>query len=283
MVIRIYQLKEVETFSLLGECMKSLLLISIFILFSSCTKKSEVIYSGQRVIIKPTKSGISDVDIIKWNVGMMRNITVSRGVQITVDFPVIAKEHLRFLVDKYGVDSWIIKVKRKGMMRNETMGYLYVPIILPGQKNLMRINQLSTGSFKVFYAASAVSSRFSNLPCPAFNHDLLIEKVELTSSDPLVTNITVSPVEEQRILAKVEEFNYAHTTINGGKELRGDYFLEIAFYNKERKVKLSNFIELPGVGKIVREKSIPITGCENYKIPPRGKDENKYNKFQWKN
>jgi hypothetical protein len=263
--------------------MKALLFVFLFLIASSCTKKSEVIYSGQRVIIKPAESGIGDIDIVKWNVGMMRNIEISRGIQMTVDFPRIEKKHLRFLVDKYGVDSWIIKVKRKGMMRNETMGYLYIPIILPGQKNVMRINQLSTGSFKVYYAASAVSSRFSNLPCPAFKHDLIIEKVALESSSSLVTDLVVSPVEEQRILAKVEEFSYAHSIINGGEELRGEYYLEIAFYNKERKVKLSNFIQLDGVGKVLRERSVPITGCENFKVPPRGRDENKYQKFQWNN
>lgn len=261
--------------------MKTLFLIVSTLLFISCDKKSEVIYSGKRVIIKPVNAGIADIDIMKWKVGMMRNITISRGVQVTVNFPKIAKEHLRFLVDKYSIDSWVVKVKRRGMMRNETIGYLYVPIILPGQKNVMRINQLSTGSFKVFYAASAVSSRFSRLPCPAFKHDYLIEKVDIQRTKPLMTKLVVSPVEEQRILAKVEEFNYSNTVINGGKELRGEYYLEIAFYNKERKVKLSNWIELDGVAKVLRERSIPLKGCENFKIPPRGKDENLYKKFNF--
>ena len=263
--------------------MKLLSILFVLLITISCDKKSEVIYSGQRVIIKPVSAGVEDIDVVRWKVGLMRNLTVSRGIQIVVNFPKIDKKHLHFLVDKYGVDSWVIKVKRRGMMRNETMGYLYIPLILPGQKNVMRINQLSTGSFKVYYAASAVSSRFSNLPCPAFNHDLLIEKVELVTSNPLVTNLVVSPVEEERILAKVEEFNYANTVINGGKELRGEYYLEIAFYNKKRKVKLSNFIELAGVGKVVRERSVPISGCENYTIPPRGEDENLYKKFNFGN
>jgi hypothetical protein len=261
--------------------MKVLFLLATVFLFFSCDKNSEVIYSGKRVIIKPKNAGIEDIDIIKWKVGMMRNITISRGVQIIVNFPTIDKKHLRFLVDKYGVDSWIVKVKRRGMMRNETMGYLYIPIILPGQKNSMRINQLSTGSFKVFYAASAVSSRFSRLPCPAFKHDYIVEKVEVARTSPLMRKLVVSPVEEQRILAKVEEFNYAHTIVNGGEELRGEYYLEIAFYNKERKVKLSNWIELDGLAKVLRERSVPLKGCENFKIPPRGKDENLYQKFNF--
>lgn len=263
--------------------MKIFLVLLFSFLFLSCDKKSEVVYSGKRVIIRPINTGLEKISIIKWKVGMMRNITISRGVQMIINFPNIDKKHLRFLVDNYGVDSWVIKVKRRGMMRNETMGYLYVPIILPGQKNIMRINQLTTGSFKVFYAASAVSSRFSRLPCPAFKHDYLIEKVDLERSSPLVTNLIVSPVEEERILARVEEFNYANTVVNGGKELRGEYYLEIAFYNKERKVKLSNWIELDGVAKVLRERSVPIAGCENYKIPPRGKEENLYKKFNFGN
>ena len=263
--------------------MKIFIFLASTLFFSSCDKYSEVIYSGQRVIIKPVNAGIEDISIVRWKVGMMRNITISRGVQITVNFPKIEKEHLRFLVDKYGVDSWVVKVKRRGMMRNETMGYLYVPLILPGQKKSMRINQLSTGSFKVFYASSSISSRFSRLPCPAFKHDYLIEKVGMKKSSPLMKKIVVSPIEEERILARVEEFNYANTVVNGGKELKGNYNLEIAFYNKKRKVKLSNWIELDGVAEVLREKSVPLSGCENFKIPPRGKEENLYKKFNFGN
>lgn len=255
-----------------------ILLITVLL---SCQKKSEVTYDGERVTIKPTESSIVDIDTLPWKVGMLRNIEISRGVQVTFTFPQLETKDLRYLVDKFGIDSWIVKVKRRGMMRNETIGYLYVPIILPGQKNAMRINQLKKGSFRILYSASSVSTRFSNLPCPAFKHDYLIEKIGLGDEKPLSTKISVSPVEEERLLVRVEEFNYSNTSLNGGKDLRGDYYVEIGFYNKERKVKLSNFIELNGSAKVVREKSVSISGCENFKIPPRVEDTNGINRFKW--
>ncbi len=261
---------------------KILLLLSLALLFS-CQKKSEVIYDGERVSIKPTASGVTDIDPIIWKAGILRNITISRGVQVTFSFPQFESKDLRFFVDKFGVDSWIVKVKRKGMMRNETIGYLYVPIILPGQKNAMRINQLKKGSFRILYSASTVSARFANLPCPAFKHDYLIEKVEIGDAKPFSSKLSLSPVEEERLLVRVEEFNYSNTSLNGGTELRGDYYVDIAFYNKERKTKLSNFIELDGMAKVVREKSTPLTGCENYKIPPRMEGGDSMNQFKWNN
>ncbi|ATH08933.1 hypothetical protein BIY24_13545 [Halobacteriovorax marinus] len=258
----------------------TLFILSLFLLFS-CQKKSQFSYDGERVSIEPTSSEITDITPIIWKAGIMRNITISRGVQVTFTFPQFENKDLRYLVDKYGVDSWIVRVKRKGMMRNETIGYLYVPIILPGQKNAMRINQLKKGSFRILYSASSVSARFSNSPCPAFKHDLLIEKTEVGSEKPFSSKISVSPVEEERLLVAVEDFNYSNTSLNGGKELRGDYYVDIAFYNKERKTKISNFIELDGSAKVVRERSIPLSGCENYKIPPRMDDGSGINQFKW--
>ena len=261
--------------------MKKVLLLIVFSLVISCQKKSEVTHSGERVTIKPTQSEIIDINPIIWKAGILRNITISRGVQVIFSFPQFESKDLRFFVDKFGVDSWIVKVKRKGMMRNETIGYLYVPIILPGQKNAMRINQLKKGSFRILYSASSVSSRFANLPCPAFNHDYLIEKTEVADAKPFSSKLSLSPVEEERLLVRVEEFNYSNTSVNGGKELRGDYYVDIAFYNKERKTKLSNFIELDGVAKVIREKSLPLSGCENYKIPPRMEGGDGLNQFKW--
>ena len=261
--------------------MKKVLLFVLFTLVVSCQKKSEVTYSGERVTIKPNESGIVDISPIIWKAGILRNVTISRGVQVIFSFPQFDSKDLRFFVDKFGVDSWIVRVKRKGMMRNETIGYLYVPIILPGQKNAMRINQLKKGSFRILYSASSVSSRFSNLPCPAFNHDYLIEKTEVGEAKPFSSKISLSPVEEERLLVRVEEFNYSNTSLNGGKELRGDYYVDIAFYNKERKTKLSNFIELDGIAKVIREKSLSLSGCENYKIPPRMEGGDGLNQFKW--
>ena len=261
--------------------MKKVLLLIVFSLVVSCQKKSEVIYSGERVTIKPTQSGIVDINPIIWKAGILRNIKISKGVQVIFSFPQFESKDLRFFVDKFGVDSWIVKVKRKGMMRNETIGYLYVPIILPGQKNAMRINQLKKGSFRILYSAASVSSRFANLPCPAFNHDYLIEKTEVGDAKPFSSKLSLSPVEEERLLVRVEEFNYSNTSLNGGKELRGSYYVDIAFYNKERKTKLSNFIELDSVAKVVREKSVPLSGCENYKIPPRMEGGDGLNQFKW--
>ncbi|OUR96243.1 hypothetical protein A9Q84_07750 [Halobacteriovorax marinus] len=261
--------------------MKKLIWILVLTLTYSCQKKSEVTYTKQRVVIKPTWSGVDNLKIIKWRVGLMRNLVISRGVQITIRLPQLEKKDLKYLVDKFGVDSWIIKVKRKGMMRYETMGYFYIPLILPGQRNAMRINQMKAGSFKVYYASSAVSERLSNLPCPAFKHDLKIEKVEIQDSKPLINHIIVSPAEESRILSRVEEFSYSNTVLNGGKELRGDYFIEIAFYNKGRKNKLSNFVELNGTARVLRERSNPIAGCESFRIPPFKEGEDLRQKFKW--
>lgn len=261
--------------------MKNIFLILVLAIFSSCQKKSEVFYTRQRVVIKPTWSGVESLKIIPWRVGLMRNITISRGIQITIRLPQLKKKDLRYLVDKFGVDSWIMKVKRKGMMRYETMGYFYVPLILPGQRNAMRINQMKAGNFKIYYASSAVSSRLSNLPCPAFKHDLLIEKTSIKESKPLINNLIVSPAEEKRILSRVEEFSYANTILNGGKELRGEYFIELAFYNKERKSKLSNFIELEDTASVLVERSNPIAGCESYQIPPFKEGENPREQFKW--
>jgi hypothetical protein len=261
--------------------MKKILFLILCTLLISCQKKSEVSYSDEKVLITPTIAEILEVKAIGWKAGLLRSIDISKGIQLTFTFPKLENKDLRYLVDNYGVDGWVVKVRRKGLMKNETVGYLHVPIILPGQKNAMRINQVNKASFKVLYSAAVVSTRFSNLPCPAFKHNLLIKKMEVNKTETSSSRLRVSSLEEERLIVRVEDFNYSNTSLNGGNELRGEYTIEIAFYNKVRKTKLSNFITLNGTAIIVSEDSVSLSGCENFKIPPRMEEKDDSKKFKW--
>lgn len=195
---------------------------------------------------------------------------VSKGVEIRIRFPVLEKDHLEYLLNESDVNAWLVTVRKNTMTRSEVMERAYIPLIVPGtekSKITTRIRQMKSGYIRIYYAAAAVSSRFADLSCPAFKHNKLISSVELEQTASQVSPIIFRPYRKDRVLQKVNEFNYRPEPVNGDVSLEGNYTVEIGLYNFKKKMLLSNSYRLPQIAKVLREKEVDIKGCTNFKIP----------------
>lgn len=250
----------------------------------SCTKKSEIKFTENAFYINPINTGLTDVRVEKWRVGPNRDQEVSKGVTVFVSFPLLERDELERLVTEFGIDSWLIKVKKRSFSVNTTLGYVYIPLIVPGTqgKNKNRRHQIKKGTFSVYYSAAAISKRFENFECPAFNHNRYVEDWTINKRPITLDQIFAGPLEETYIGAKVTEYSYSGNILNGGQSIEGDYTVEIALYNHKEKKKKSNYIELVEVLNISAERQRQISGCEGFQIPTKEEDVNKMELFRWK-
>ncbi len=209
--------------------------------------------------------------------GPLRRQKVSKGFRVKVNFPQIPKKYILEMLEKNRmVDSWLLVVYRSGPKGTEFMGSVYIPFLIPGRTidQPLRVRQLKQGTFQIFYAAAALSSRFEKASCPAFGHDKVIEKSELFGKTQNVGKMNVSSIEERRVLFKVDRFSLSPATFNGGSTLEGEYFVKLALFNSEKKMRLSSFYELPNKVKIGSEVRDRIKGCVSTKMPSK-RDESK--------
>ncbi len=247
----------------------SLVLFSLFMLVSC--KEYSLYERNQdgKIYIKAHEAGVSSADVIYWKVGPYRKQNVSKGVQFVIDFPYLKDEDLLDLIKYKNIDSWLIRVHRSTQVGSRVIGLLYVPIVQPGIGNdsPIRTTQMERGYISIYYAAAALSKRFENLECPAFDHGKIVTGVELDQRNVSLQSIIVTPVEYAKVEGRVEEFVYGHTVVNGGMDLSGRYTVDIALYNSKEHMKYSSYLELPQAIDIKGERNSVISGCNNSKIP----------------
>ncbi|OIQ19210.1 MAG: hypothetical protein BM556_07950 [Bacteriovorax sp. MedPE-SWde] len=260
-----------------------ILLCGIIILAQSCTKHSEIKFTDNAFYINPESTGLSDYRIEKWRVGPLRKQELSKGVTVFISFPQLKRPDLEKLISKYGIDSWLVKVRKRSFSVNTVLGYLYIPLVIPGTqgRNKHRRHQIKKGAFSIYYSAAAISKRFEGFECPAFEHDRYIDKVEIHKRALNLDQIYAGALEESYIGPKVTEFGYSGNILNGGASIEGEYTVEIALYNHKNKKKKSNYIELVESANITSEKRRQISGCEGFKIPTKEEDVDKMKLFRW--
>jgi hypothetical protein len=259
-----------------------LLFISCLVLFISCSENTKVQINPGSVRVMPESMGVTALENISWRVGPLRRQEVSKGVRVEFTMPYLPSDAMETIIERYEVDSWLIRLRRKGLMKNNVLVMAYMPLFAreyPRGRNL-RIRQSKKLTFRVHYHAAAVSTRFSNFMCPAFEHDLKLNDISVKNNSERMGTAVVSGVGKNRVLGKVEKFDY-NLTVNGGSTLQGEYIVEMAFYNSEKKNRHSNWMTLADTGVVGRESSVRLKGCENFKIPDRPVDEDALKKFKF--
>ncbi|MCO4793966.1 MAG: hypothetical protein KC493_09650 [Bacteriovoracaceae bacterium] len=240
------------------------------LLVSSCQDYSEFKNIDGHITIVPAYSTIDDLKVVKWRVGPRRKQLISKGIEIKIRLPVLEKEHLNYLINKSEVNAWLVTVRRNNLVRASVMERTYIPLVVPGtdkSKFSARIRQMKNGYIRIYYADAAVSTRYASFPCPVFQHNKLIKKIEIEQLAAQNTPIILRPYNKDKVLSRVNEFNYRPEPINGDKSLEGRYSVEIALYNSKTKTILSNSYKFPQLAKVVREVEVPVTGCQNFKVP----------------
>ena len=214
--------------------------------------------------------GVTKVENIKWSVGPSRKQKVSKGIRVESTMPYIDDEAMEAIVDRYKINAWLVRLRRKGLMRNNTVGMISMPLIVGAfpRGSDDRVRQSKGVSFRVYYRSAAVSTRFAGFHCPAFEHNLLVENTSVESFGRSTKSLRVNGVTNKSLQSKISEFSY-NLTLDGGLNMEGQYFIDVAFYDSVSKKRKSSWLTLTNTGKVKREKSVRIKGCENFEIPDR--------------
>ena len=215
------------------------------------------------MIIKTDNLQFQRVEALPWHVGPLKRQEVSKGLRIKISLPQIKKDDLLHIINVTKANSWVVRVSRKSNLGKNVLGSVYIPIKSPGTRS-SKVKQLPSGYTQVFFASAAISKRFENLNCPAFKHNLIIDKIrEHFPKEPVAFKI--SPGIEFRNTYKVRTFDYKPFPFNGGKSLKGIYTIELALYNYKTKMIKSNKVKVPGYFEILEEKELFIKGCKDFK------------------
>lgn len=248
--------------------MKSFLVVLLLGIFQACHVNSDSKVLSGSVTISAKDLGVTKVENIKWSVGPKRKQKVSKGIRIESTIPYIDEDAMATIVDRYKVNAWLVRLRRKGLMRNKTVGMISMPLIVGAfpRGSSERVRQSKGVSFRVFYRSAAVSTRFAGFHCPAFEHKFLVENTSIESFGSKEKSLRVSGVTNKSLQSKISDFSY-NLTLDGGLSMEGQYFIDLAFYNSTSKKRKSNWLTLTNTGKVKREKSVRIKGCENFVIP----------------
>lgn len=250
------------------------ILVLIILIFQSCTKYSDYKSMGQNTAsIIPEGLEIYDYGVISWKVGKNYRQEVSKGFRIQFKLPSLEDKDLDDLVNKKGVDSWVLKVIQDGVRGKRVLGYVYYPLAVKASaRQTTKKRQVKAGAVSIYYASASMSRRFENFKCPAFNHSKEIDEIKLYSSGSL-DRILVSAVEDRSIGGKVESYGIAPAVFNGEMVLRGRYTFALALYNSAEKKLKSNFTTIPQTIEVVREIEKEISGCSGFTVPEKEKSE----------
>ncbi len=252
-------------------------------MLSSCSERAEFRFEKNTAYIKTHDVAIDEMRVVPWRVGKFGKDLVSRGIRFSFEMPQIDDDALELLYDKKKIDAWLIKLERKQGLHTEILGYYSMMLVSPDPRNSshLRFSSPKKGSIGVNYAASSISMRLNELPCPALNHRLLIDDYEIKKSGLSKQEWVVSGADDYYVPAKVTMISYSPVTVNGGMELKGDYSVEIAFYNQKLKRRLSSFVPLVNAARVEKEIEVAVKGCENYVVPDREKGDDPVKKFKF--
>ena len=158
----------------------------LFLLFlMSCSPQVEVKKNGNVYSLHNLSPEISEFQILDWKVGPgVKKVTVSKGFMIKVDLPQLSSSDKMLLYNEREVDSWLIRLvryKRSGAF--EPLGEIYAPLIRKKFRGgATNASSLRNVFFRIVYAAIAPAKRFESFVCPAFDHNLYIDEMNIEKS-----------------------------------------------------------------------------------------------------
>lgn len=220
--------------------------------------------------------------MIKWKVGKYAKDIISRGFRITFEVPPLNKDEWVSLYNNHKVNGWIARIRKKTLTSNKIMGYLTMEMISKRENrgNSFSVSKSEKGSVGINYAASSMSTRLSDLPCPAFNHRLLISDHRIVPEKNGSLLWMTSSADTKYMSVKTNLISYSPITLNGGMSLKGHYFVDLALFNTNSKYRKSSWITINDYVAIEKEENVSINGCANYLIPDREQNK-KRNKFRF--
>lgn len=260
--------------------MKYFLILS-FLFIIACTKHSEVILEKDKVAgIHANEGTVFDGQVMDWKVGDFHSKTLSKGFLLKVSLPKLGIDNINKILEQTKVDSWLVKIIRQNDNGEViTMGHIYLPFYhVNNQTGKRRVEAVESIYAKIYYAAAAISNRLESLKCPALDHRKIIDEVQVKTGK-LERDFFLSYSSEFE--DKVLPAEILPHTFNGGNSLIGEYTVQIALYSFTTNVRYSEFIDLPGKVKILKEEEKAVEECNGVTVPTLEHDE-KLKQFKFK-
>ena len=236
--------------------MKALLLT--ILLACSCTKYSHLSKDAMGLKLTEVQMDISHLNEIDWLVGKNKEAKVSQSLVFVVDMPKVDEDDLAYLHKHKGIDSWILRlIVQKGSERQD-LGSLYTRFKSKSTTRGQGAGAPTSVTIKIYYAAAYPSERFRFFHCPAFDHTKKISDMKISGENinfDLSVDLATSYPEKSHLV------ELSPSSFNGGNSLVGEYFLEIAPYDSEKKLIHSSFKRIPRYVEVLAEERVPVKSC----------------------
>jgi hypothetical protein len=234
-------------------------LILIVLLSISCKKFSPLSRQAATLRVSDVSMSIHDLNQVDWKVGKWKDTSVSQSFTFMVDMTKVSEEDLEQLHKLRGVDSWMVRLIVERRSEKQDLGSLYANFL---SKKVVRGSgggAPSSVALKVYYAAAYPSERFRFFQCPAFNHRFKIKSIKILGEEKLF-DLSIDQV--TRYGEKSQPIGPSPSAFNAGNSLLGEYFVEIAAYDSEKKEIHGTFKRLPVSIELSEEEQIPVPSCD---------------------
>jgi hypothetical protein len=222
--------------------------------------------------------------VVSKKMGLVDKVEVTHGVRFSLVYPRIKISDLEKLEKRYNVNSWVIRVVRTSALGDKVLGYFYSPVFQPGRFGLkrMRARQMKSIEFFILYSSLyRFSKKLRKSPCLINATAKRIDEFELVPQKEKQVRFTFGknlglPLEE-----KLSLFSYSVIDVNGGRDLTGNYVVEVAPFDLENKRPLINWVRAAGTIKVKKQSNVPLYDCENWRPAPPKVDYRDWRRFKW--
>jgi hypothetical protein len=222
------------------------------ILLVSCSADVKLVDEDNNYFIDGLDLEVKKYKEIPWKVGVDKEQTITMGLALITDVPLMSSDDYQKLEAKHGVDSWIYQFIKRNNGKNTVLGYASIP--------LRRVTRsLDNFTSFIFYSAAAASTSYRSFRCPAFGHNKKVNKFFLNylSKDKPKVYLGMRDV----IRADVGGLDSFPLDFDGGDSLVGDYFVRVALWNSTNKRTYSRWFIVDGVVSIESEQPTFIKSC----------------------
>lgn len=243
--------------------MRGIFLLTLLFLSISCTKWSEVTKGNGIHVIDEINVSVHTLKESDWKVGRKRGATVSKGFTAKIDIPKISKDGVKELYDAYGIDSWLYKVSKVSRGRKQQLGLI--------QFNLANITRNTNNlTIQIYYHAASISKRFRNFHCPAFDHRLYIDDIELESDSD--GKFKLYTRKKERVRGRISKPSFTPVIMSADRKMKGKYIIEIALFNSKNRYIYTPFQKLSNYIDVKKEVTVSVPSCigikeENKPLP----------------
>lgn len=241
-------------------------LFSVFFILISCSGGHDLKQYDNVYFLEGLSPEINRYEVIDWPAGLEGEKILSRGIIINQDLIRLSTKTKEFLSSEYRVDSWLyrfLRINNDG--KKEFLGQTSI--------HFDRITRSFTNFSVIFYyGAAAVSQRFRNFKCPAFEHRKKIHEVNLNDFGKKTDKLYVDRSEP--IISDINSGHLFPINFNAGGSLEGEYLVEMALYSSSLRTTYSKWLPLLKKVIVEKEHNISVPSCIGIKEEEKSFSEN---------